>query len=72
MELWEKRLNHEKAMRNSFIEAGCTQTKEIPADPPGCLISVGPIRKFDGPKFWPLFEAKGHNSCIFESCKCNK
>jgi len=28
--------------------------------------------KFNGIKFWPLFNGKGHDSCIFEQCKCRK
>jgi len=28
--------------------------------------------RFNGPKFWPAFNSKGHDSCIFEGCKCRK
>ena len=27
-------------------------------------------RRFNGDKFWPLFESNGHDSAIFEGCKC--
>jgi hypothetical protein len=38
----------------------------------GFLDSQGRLRRFDGPQFWPLWTALGHDKGNFMECKCRR
>lgn len=68
---WELRYEH-----NRDFQAAQCEANDVPVPKEtqyGTLKLVKGIwSRFNGPKFWPLFEGKGHDSCIFEGCKCRK
>lgn len=67
---WELRMEHERAWRDSGVESGCRQAPKAP-DGPGYLTPAGVLRK-NCPELDTLFRAKGHDSMIFEKCKCSQ
>ena len=70
MNEWRIRYKHHKALRNSrFLSVGI----EPPVDEVyGELSKVKESTKhINGKKFWSMFRAKGHSSCIFDECICN-
>lgn len=70
MELWEKRYLHAKACRDTQLEV---LGLPIPQDEKyGTIerVSKDLYRTFDGSKFFPILNSKGHTSAVFESCSC--
>lgn len=54
---WSARERHDGDLNTSYRELGFM-------DPKGRMLS------FDGARFWPLFNALGHDSTVVETCKC--
>lgn len=54
---WQLHEAHEKALHKLYESLGF-------------LDSLGRIRRFNGPKFWPQWVALGHNKTAFEDCDC--
>jgi len=67
---WERRMAHERDWRDAGVEAGCRRPPSAP-DGHGFLAQAGDIRKFT-PELDRLFAAKGHDSMIFEACRCSR
>ena len=68
---WELRYEHNR----DFQAAQCASIGvPIPVEKEYGVLKLvkGIWRKVSGPKFWPLFSGRGHNSCVFEGCKCKK
>lgn len=72
MEAWEKRYLHARDFRDCM----CLQSDTpIPEDPKyGTLANLPDRAKrvFHGPKFWPEFEKRGHDTAEYERCRCHK
>jgi len=69
MEEWQKRLAHERAVRDAYVACGNPKPKQ--PDPEGGLRYVRPYR-FDGKIFYASIESAGHSEGAFEDCKCSK
>ena len=73
VEKWKKRYLHDKAMRDAQCESlgiPIPDDKDVPEysfTTPKNLFS-----KFNGKKFWSIFNKSGHSRCIFEECSCFK
>ena len=67
-ETWQLRMKHERDWRDAGVELGLRRAPAQP-DAPGCLASAGPLMKTT-PALDALFIAKGHDSMIFEHCRC--
>jgi hypothetical protein len=71
MKEWEKRYEHVKDMRDAQCLA---EGIKIPKDEKYGVLTVikGLWRSFSGPLFWQHFKDFGHDSTVFEQCKCIK
>lgn len=70
MQTWELRMEHERAWRDAGVESGCrTAPQEL--DDPGHLALAGPLRQ-SRPELDRIFRDKGHDSMLFERCKCSR
>jgi hypothetical protein len=68
MEIWEKRLKHEKDVLNTY----CIMNKiPLPEHPKNAIIiPKEKFRKFDGKFFFNEMKKLGHNAIDFNSCNC--
>jgi len=67
-ERWQARMEHERAWRDAGVESGCRAAPSA-QDGPGSLACAGPLRR-STPELDRLFRAKGHDSMVFEACRC--
>lgn len=70
MQTWELRMEHDRAWRDAGVESGCRAAPKEP-DGQGYIALAGPLRRIR-PELDALFRAKGHDSMIFEKCKCSQ
>lgn len=68
MQEWEKRLAHDRAVRDAYIAMG--NRKPDRPDPEGGLIWCS-ARRFDSRIFRPFLAERGHDSGDFKSCRCS-
>jgi len=70
MQKWQKRMEHERAWRDSGVELGFRSAPKV-KDEEGSLGIAGPLRK-SSPALWQKFLEKGHDFLDFDQCKCSK
>lgn len=69
MKDWEKKLAHERAVRDAWV--ACGNPAPDKPDPPGGLIQVEP-RIFNARTAHQAMVKAGHSNLVFETCKCFK
>jgi DnaJ-class molecular chaperone len=69
MNNWQARMKHERDWRDSGVELGL-RAPPRGDDSHGSLACAGPLRS-SSPALDARFAAKGHDSMIFESCRCH-
>lgn len=67
---WERRLAHERAVRDSHVAAGNIPAPTSP-DPEGGMRTYD-VWRFNGKKFFAALEAAGHTKAVYTDCKCSK
>ena len=72
MKDWELRYIHARDVRDAQLES--LGLPPIVGERFGELTFAPELvwRRFDGPKFWPIFRGKGHTSTAFDECQCRK
>ena len=55
--LWQLHEAHENDRRKLYLDLGFVDR-------------LRQLRRFEGAKFWPAWEALGHSKLTFESCSC--
>lgn len=68
LEDWEKRLAHDKHVRDGYVL--CGNPAPTIQDKPGSMVMVTP-RKFVGKTFWAHM-GTAHDSIDYASCVCRK
>jgi len=67
---WQLRFEH---YRDTQVAQCKSQNIEVPKTEYGALKNIiGLWRKFHAVSFWEEFNKLGHDSTIFENCKCYK
>ena len=69
MEEWEKRLIHERAVRDCHVKAGNIPPPSKP-DPEGGIWTYH-IRRFNGVAYWKAMNETGHDYAEFQRCICS-
>lgn len=67
MEEWQKRLHHDRDLRDCYVAMGNKAPDR--EDPPTGLVTV-PLRRFDGRIYREFLSQRGHDSGDYEQCKC--
>ena len=68
MEEWKARYEHFRDIQNAQCES---VGLPIPKETYGSLKAMPELaRRFNAKTFWPAFKKRGHDSTVFEKCKC--
>jgi hypothetical protein len=66
---WEKRMLHHRAYTDSIYEMHGKTPPQHPKSG-GAALPQWMKMSFNGPKFWPQFNERGHTKGHFEDCAC--